>query len=64
MKKTYINPTVEAYLIQTRNNLLTTSNFTVSDEDFNPGSGGGVILGHEDDFDFSEAFKDDFNFSE
>lgn len=59
MKKVYINPTVEAYLIQTRNNLLTTSDVSVSGDDFNPGSGS--ILGHEDEFTFEE---DNFDFSE
>ena len=63
MKKVYINPTVETYLIQTRNNLLTTSDISVSSEDF----GGGTILGHEDGFDFDEEefdFEDDFEFDE
>ena len=61
MKKTYINPTVEAYLIQTRNNLLTTSEVTVSSDDLNVELPGTEILAPENDFDFSEAFKNDFS---
>ena len=61
MKKEYINPTVETYLIQTRNNLLTTSEVTVSSDNFDSTLPGTEILAPENDFDFSEAFKDDFS---
>jgi len=50
MKKTYIAPNAEAYLLQTRDNLLTTSTVGVSSEDFN----GGTLKGREEDFDDEE----------
>ena len=54
MKKVYINPTVETYLIQTRNNLLTTSDISVSSTDLDLSDPGTEILGRENDFDFNE----------
>ena len=63
MKKIYINPTVECYIIQTRNNLLTTSNVSVSTDDFiETGPEAGEILGRDtelDDFEFDEEFADE-----
>ena len=49
MKKTYIAPNAEAYLLQTRDNLLTTSTVGVSSKDFD--SSKGTIMGRADDFD-------------
>ena len=58
MKKVYINPTVETYLIQTRNNLLTTSDISVSSTDLDLTDPGTQILGREFDIEETNEFED------
>jgi hypothetical protein len=58
MKKVYINPTVETYLIQTRNNLLTTSDISVSSTDLNLTDPGTQILGREFDIEETNEFEE------
>ncbi len=58
MKKVYINPTVETYLIQTRNNLLTTSDISVSSTDLDLTDPNTQILGREFDMEGINVFED------
>ncbi len=58
MKKVYINPTVETYLIQTRNNLLTTSDISVSSTDLDLTDPNTQILGREFDMEGTNVFED------
>jgi len=49
MKKTYINPELEVVILKVQQQILAGSDPQLGGE-----YGGGEILGHEDDFDFSE----------
>jgi len=59
MKKEYISPEAIAIKIQTMGMLAVSGFEEVLDETTPIDTGD--MLGHEDAFDFSEAFKDDFS---
>ena len=67
MKKTYILPEATVFELDLKQQILAGSIVDAGGDaidisaggNFDPGSGD--IFGHDNDFDFSEAFKDDFS---